>query len=212
MKTLSNPFNLSIILLWSILGLLILLLVSYLVPEARKKTSINALYVVGAGIFLGIVGLRADAINNLFFFYLVIVIWNLIAGSLHVFLSGKFLEWPKTVPFVWGFLFALALVLIGFSVLLSFMKIVSYQLPSFFVYYYLSATLTFFIPMSMAYAYECYMEIPAKKYLPPPWIYKIGPELNWDRTQVYQFVVLKYKLSVQSNGPMIISLPGRGKI
>ena len=125
MKTFSNPFNLSIILIWTIIGLLLMLLITYMVPAAKKKTSLNVIYTLVGGIFIGIVGLRADAINNLFYFYLIILVWNLIAGSLHVYFSGKFLEWPKTEPVGWSFLFALAVVLIGYSVMLSFMKVVA---------------------------------------------------------------------------------------
>jgi hypothetical protein len=207
MKTFSNPFNLSIILIWVITGLLLMLLITFLVPAAKKKTSLNVLYILIGGIFIGIVGLRADAINNLFYFYLIILIWNLIAGALHVYLSGKFLEWPKTEPIGWSFLFALAVVLIGYSVLLSFMKMVSYQLPTYFVFYNLSAILTFFIPLSMVFAFECYNAIPAKIYLQKPWIYKMGPELEWDPNLVSHFILLRYKLTTQTGGTMIESLP-----
>jgi hypothetical protein len=207
MKTFSNPFNLSIILIWMIIGLLLMLLITFLVPAAKKKTSLNVIYTLAGGIFIGIVGFRADAINNLFYFYMIILIWNLIAGVLHVFLSGKFLQWPKTEPIGWNFLFALAIVLIGYSFLLSFMKMVSYQLPTYFVFYYLSAVLTFFIPLSMVFAFECYNAIPAKIYLQQPWIYKKGDELEWDPNQVSQFILLRYKLSAQTGGPMFESLP-----
>ena len=205
MKPFSNPLNLPIILLFTIIGLMLILIITFFVENAKKKTSLNLLYVLVAGIFLGLVGIRTSGINNLFYFYLIILIWNLIAGSLHVFLSGKFLEWPKSEPMGWRFLFELAIVMIGFSVMLSFMKLFSYQMPSDFVFYYLSAVLTFFIPLTLVYVFECYSAIPTRIFLQHPWIYHKGPELEWDQNQ--DFVIIKYKLTTQKGGSMIESLP-----
>jgi hypothetical protein len=177
------------------------------VANAKKKTSLNAIYVLVGGIFIGIVGFRAAAINNLFYFYMIIMVWNLIAGSLHVYFSGKILEWPKTEPIGWSALFALAVVMIGYSMMLTFMKIFPWQLPPVFIFYYLSAVLTFFIPLSMVFAIECYQAIPPRIYLQQAWIYKKGPELEWDPNQVSHFVIVRYTLTTQTGGPTIESLP-----
>ena len=207
MKTFSNPFNLTITLIFAIIGLLLILLITFFVANAKKKTSLNAIYVLVGGILIGIVGLRASAINNLFYFYMIIMIWNLITGGLHVYLSGKFLEWPKTEPVGWSFLFALAIVLIGYSMMLTFMKIFPWQLPPVFIIYYLSAVLTFFIPLSMVFAIECYQAIPERIYLQQAWIYRKGPELEWEPNQVSHFVVVRYQLTSKTGGKTIESFP-----
>ena len=207
MKTFSNPFNLTITLLFAIIGLLIMLLITFFVANAKKKTSLNVIYVLVGGIFIGIVGLRAAAINNIFYFYMIIMFWNLFAGILHVYFSGKFLEWPKTEPVGWSVLFALAVVMIGYSMMFTLMKIFPWQLPQIFVWYYLSAVLTFFIPLTMVFAIECYQSIPARIYLQQAWIYKKGPELEWDPNVVSHFVLVRYKLTTQTGGQTIESLP-----
>ncbi|HNY01369.1 MAG TPA: TssN family type VI secretion system protein [Bacteroidales bacterium] len=206
-KVTNNPYNLAPILIFSILGLGLILVISFFVPAAKKKTGLNTIYILIGSILLGLPGLRAGAINHLWYFYLVIMIWNFIMGSLHLFLSGKILGWPKTEPVGWRFLFALAIVLIGYTALMTFMGIGGYKLPSFFVWYYLSAVLTFFIPLSFLYAIECFQAIPERIYLQQPWIYKQGSELEWDPNQVSHFVLVRYKLAPQTGSPMIESLP-----
>lgn len=202
-----NPLNLPLILIFLILGLLVMLLITFRLPSAKKKTSQNLIYVMVAGILLGIVGLAADTINNLYLFYIVMMIWTLVMGAVHFYLSGKLLVWPKNEPIGWSILLALAIVLIGYSALLSFFKMGDWRLPNYFVFYHMSATLTFFIPLLLMFAVECYLAIPEKIFLQKPWIYRQGGELEWDPNQVSQFILLRYQLSPQSGGPNIESLP-----
>ncbi len=202
-----NPLNLPLILIFSILGLLLMLLITFRLPSAKKKTSQNLIYLLVGGILLGIVGLAADEINNLYLFYILVMVWNLILGGVHYYLSGKLLEWPKNEPIGWSILLSLATVLIGYSALLSFIKMGDWRLPNYFVFYHMSATLTFLIPLFLMFAIECYLAIPEKIFLQKPWIYRQGGELEWDPNQVTQFILLRYQLAPQTGSQPIESLP-----
>jgi len=200
--------SLAPIFLFTIIALILILIITFYVEGAKKKTGLNIIYLMVAGLFIGIVGLRAHALNNPFYVYMVVLIWNLIFGVLHIFLSGKILEWPKTEPFGWKLLFAAAIVITGFAGLLTFMKMVHYDFNN--VGYNLSAVLTFFIPLLFVYAFECYTQIPAKLYFTQKsWIYNKNTELQFRADEISHFFIIKFKLTVQVGGETIISLPMR---
>ena len=168
---------------------------------------INMLYFVLAGIFIGIVGLRAKALGNPFYIFMVVSIWNLIAGIIHLILSGKILKWPAIESFGWRFLFATAIVLIGFSTLLSFMQIMGYNS---FLFYNLSAVTTFYIPLLLLYTYESFLLIPPRIFLAhKPWMYMRSETLEWSYEEVNNFLVVKYRLTSQIGHEFIDSLAMR---
>jgi hypothetical protein len=196
------------VLLFTVLALVILLIITYYVDNAKRKSGYNLLYLFIGGLFIGIVGIRSDALANPFYFYMVVMVWNLISGVIHLYLSGRILIWPKTEGFGWRILFALAVVLFGIAGLLTFMKLAGYDLA--WQYYNFSAVLTFFIPLLILYAYECYTLIPKKIYLAKPWIYNRNNELQFRSDQISHFLIIKYRLSPQLNGKTLVdSLPMR---
>jgi len=206
-KSLFTTHSVPMILLFAIFSIICMLIITYFVQSAKKKIGINLIYILISGIFLGIVGIRATALNNPFYFYLVILCWNLLAGGLHAYLSVKILVWPREESFGWRLLFAFAIVLIGFSVLLTFMRIVDYN---FLVLYNFSAVLIFFIPITFIYALEAYQFIPPKIYLPQkPWIYNKSNELQFRSEDISHFFIIKYSLSAQAGGEVIESMPMR---
>jgi hypothetical protein len=195
------------ILLCTILALIAVLILTFYVQAAKSKTGLNLLYMLVGGVFIGLVGLRASAINNPFFLYMVIMIWNLIAGTIHVFLSGKILEWPKNEHFGWNLLFGFAIVLTGFASTLMFMKLFDYD---FFLEYNMTAILTFFIPVLFVVALDSYTAIPGKVYLAQkPWIYNRGEVPQFKGNEISHFYIIKYRLTTQAQGEQIESLPMR---
>jgi hypothetical protein len=206
-KFLSTQSPLSIIIL-TILALIFVLLLTFKVEKAKKKAGLNFLYMFVGGLFLGFVGIRAKAIDNVFFFYMVVLFWNLIAGTIHLFLADRVLEWTKTEPVGWKVLYSLAIVLTGFALLLTFMYADDYN--SAWRLYNLSAGLTFFIPMAIAYSIESYMQIPQKVFLlQKPWIYNRSRDLQFKSDEISHFFILKYRLTAQSGAEIIESLPMR---
>lgn len=207
MRSILTSHSIPMILLFAIFSIICVLIITYWVQSAKKKIGVNMIYLVISGIFLGIVGIRATALNNPFYFYLIVLCWNLLAGGLHAYLSVKILAWPRDELFGWRFLFATAIVLFGFSVLLTFMRMVDYN---FLVLYNFSAVLTFFIPITMVYAFEAYQLIPQKIYLPQkPWIYNKSNELQFRSEDISHFFIIKYGLTAQVGGEMIQSMPMR---
>jgi hypothetical protein len=194
------------ILICTVLAMILVLIITFYVESAKKKMGANLIYLFISGIFLGIVGIRANTwLGNIFYVYLVVLIWNLIAGILHIFLSKKILEWPATEPIGWRFLYALAIVFVGFSMLLTFMAIDKYSYKN---WYNISAVLTFFIPLFLVYAYECYLLIPPRIYLPQkPWMYFKSSTLSIDPSEV--IVILKYRLTSETGKEVIDSQPMR---
>jgi hypothetical protein len=208
MKNLFTNHSYPAILIFIAIALVIVLIITYYVEKAKRKTGLNLIYLFIGGLFIGIVGIRSEALGNPFYFYLVVLTWNLISGFIHIYLSGKILIWPKTESFGWRLLFALAVVLSGIAGLLIFMKLAGYDM--YWQYYNFSAVLTFFIPLLVIYAYECYTIIPRKLYLPKPWIYKRNNEIRFRSDQINHFLIIKYRLQLQMNSNAFVdSLPMR---
>jgi hypothetical protein len=195
------------ILIFTVLSLVMVLIVTYFVAEAKKRMGIVLLYLLISGIFIGIVGIRASSLDNPFYLYVIVMIWNLIFGVIHYYLSRKLLIWPQKALFGWNLLFAGAIVFMGFAWLLTFLKWDEYDLM---IYYNFSATLTFFIPMLLWYSFECYTNIPEKKFLPKNiWVYSKNSELQFRGDDISHFFVVKYRLAAYSGGEVIDSLPMR---
>ncbi len=194
------------ILICTTIAMILVLLITFYVESAKKKMGFNLIYLACSFIFLGIVGIRANSWpGNIFYIYLLILIWNLIGGVLHVFLSKKVLEWPAMEPIGWRLLYAVAVVFIGFAGLLTFMSIGRYAQNNL---YNISAVTTFFIPMFLVYAYDCYLLIPPKIYLPQkPWMYFKSPTLSIDPTEV--IIIIKYRLTIETGKEFIDSQPMR---
>jgi hypothetical protein len=207
MKSLLSTSAIPAIFLFTIIALVLVLLLTFYVEKAKKKTGLNFIYMLVGGLFIGIVGIRASAINNPFYFYLVVLCWNLISGTIHFFLGDKILGWTKTEAIGWRLVYSLAIVFTGFAGLLAFMQLVDYN---FLVMYNLSAVLTFFIPLTLVYAIECYMLIPQKVYLQQkPWIYNRSSDLVFKSDEISHFFLIKYRLAVQTGGESIESLSMR---
>jgi hypothetical protein len=195
------------IILFAIIALVLVLVISFYLESAKKQMGRNLLYLTVAGIFIGIVGLKARSLGNPFYVYMVVMIWNLIAGVIHIILAGKILKWPATEAIGWRLLFATAIVIIGFATLLSLMKMMGYNS---FLFYNLSAVTTFFIPLLLVYVYETYLVIPPKIYLAhKPWMYNRSETLELNIEEVSNFLVLKYRLTSQIGHEFIDSLPMR---
>jgi hypothetical protein len=208
--SLFQQHSFSAILFCTILALIIVMIISFFVENAKKKMGLNLIYLLVGGIFIGLPALRSGALDHPFYFYLVLMIWNLIAGTLHWFLSKKLLGWPGTEPFGWRLLFALAIILIGFGFLLTFMKVEPYTEFDAVMLYNWSAMLTFFIPVTMAFSYECYLMIPPKIFLPKkPWIYNRAEPIVF--REVSHFFIFKYHLTINQGGELIESLPMRAQ-
>ena len=199
--------SLPAILFFTIIALLLVVVISFYVDSAKKRMGPNMLYLIVGGIFIGIVGIRATALDNVFYMYMVILCWNLIAGTIHVFLSRQLLIWPKNEPYGWKLLYGFAIVLIGFSALLTFMKMFGYDI---LLWYNISAMLTFFIPLTIQFSYESYLAIPAKIFLPQKaWMYNRNTELKFRADDISHFFIIRYRLTTQSGGQWIDSLPMR---
>jgi len=194
------------ILIFTTLALISALLITFYVESAKKKMGINLLYLFAGGLFLGIVGFRANHfLGNIFYVYMTIMIWFLLGGILHVILSKKILEWPAVEPFGWRLLFTLAVIFFGCASLLTFM---AFDKDNYKSWYNLSACLTFFIPMLLVYAYECYLLIPPKIYLPQkPWMYFKSAPITIDPNEL--IIILKYRLTVETGKESIDSQPMR---
>lgn len=207
MKSLLTTSPIPFIFLFTIVALVLVLLLTFYVEKAKKKTGLNFIYMLVSGIFIGIVGIRASAINNPFYFYMVVLCWNLISGTIHFFLSDKILGWTKNAAIGWRLVFSLAIVSAGFAGLLTFMQLVDYE---FLVLYNFSAVLTFFIPLTLVYAIECYLLIPQKVFLQQkPWIYNRSNDLVFKSDEISHFFLIKYRLAVQTGGESIESLSMR---
>jgi hypothetical protein len=197
------------IIIFTILALVMVLVLTFKVEKAKKKAGLNFVYMFVGGLFLGFVGIRAKAIDNLFFFYMVVLFWNLIAGTIHIFLADRILEWTKTEHIGWRLLYSLAIVLTGFAVLLTFMEVNDYT-SNYWRFYNLSAVFTFFIPMGILYCIESYMLIPQKVFLrQKPWIYNRSQNLQFKSDEISHFFIIKYKLTAQTGAEVIESLPMR---
>jgi hypothetical protein len=195
------------IILFFIVALILVLIISFYLENAKKMMGINMLYLAIAGIFIGIVGLKGKALGSPFYVYMVVLCWNLIAGIIHMILSGKILKWPATESFGWRILLATAIVMIGFATLLSFMKMVGYNS---FLFYNLSAVTTFYIPILLVYTYETYLVIPPRIYLAhKPWMYNRSETLELNIEEISNFLVIRYRLTSQTGHEFIDSLPLR---
>jgi hypothetical protein len=207
MRSLLSQNSIPAILIFTVISLLMVLAITFYVAQAKKKAGLNILYLLLSAIFIGIIGIRATAINNPFYFYIVIMVWNLLFGLIHVFLSKKILVWPGEEAIGWRLLFAVATVIAGFAGLLTFMQFVDYD---FLVLYNLSAIMTFLIPTLIQYAYETFLNIPQKIFLAiKPWIYNRGGELRFKSDEISHFFLIKYRLSVVTGGEIIDSAPMR---
>lgn len=214
MKSFLTTNAIPAIFFFTIIALVLVLILTFYVEKAKKKTGLNFIYMLVSGIFIGIVGIRASAINNPFYFYLVVLCWNLLSGTIHFFLSDKILGWTKTEAIGWRLLYSLAIVFTGFAGLLTFMQLVDYN---FLLMYNLSAVLSFFIPLTLVYAIECYLLIPGKVYLQEkPWIYNRSSDLVFKSDEISHFFLIKYRLAVQTGGELIESqsmrAPGNFKL
>jgi hypothetical protein len=206
-RIISQDDTIPSILLFTIIALALLLIITYFNSKAKKEVRTSLLYLLGSALFIGITGIRASALNNPFYFYMVVLFWNFLAGVVHLFLSKRILEWYKTESIVWKMLFSADIAIAGFAGLLTFMKIVDYET---FVLYNLSAVLTFFIPQLFMYAFVTYMEIPKKIFLPQQmWIYNRSNELVFKGNEISHFLLVKYRLNPKPGEESIVSLPMR---
>jgi hypothetical protein len=166
------------------------------------------------GILIGVAGLFAKMIGNPFYFYLVVLFWLLITGTVHMYLFDRLFEWSRSEPVGWRLLFTLAVVLAGMAGLVSFMQLNGYRDMAM---YNLIAAFAFFVPFMLVYSFECYLMIPRKVYIQQkPWVYNKNNELKFRTDDVSHFFLIKYKLTAQTGGERIESLvmraPGNLKL
>ncbi len=203
MKSLLTP-NLGIVFLFTVIAMVLVLLITVFLPSAKRKTGPNFIYLIVAGVLIGSIGILAKHIDNAFYFYLLLLSWYSVLGSLHVILFDKFLVWPSEEKIGWRLLFTLGVVLSSQASLLSFMQLGKYDLMNF---YNISASTAFFAPLLLVYAFECYILIPAKVYLEQkPWIYNRTQELVFRNDEVSGFYLIKYRLTPYTGGERFDSL------
>jgi len=206
MKSIFNP-NVGVIFVFTILAMALVFLITVFVQKAKKKTGLCFTYILIGGIAIGIVGFSAKFIDNAFYYYLVLVFWFLIIGTLHVFLFDKLLEWPRSEAVGWRLLYTFACILAGTAVMLSFMQLTGYKLMPF---YNLTAAFSFFIPFMLVYSFECYLAVPQKVFIQQkPWVYNKNTELQFRNDDVSNFFLVKYRLAAQTGGERIESLSMR---
>lgn len=205
MKSISNfHLNLGVVFIFTISAMALVLLVTYFVPKAKKKTGLSFVYMLTGGILIGVAGIFAKMIGNPFYFYLVVLFWLLITGTVHMYLFDRLFEWSRLEPVGWRLLFTLAVVLAGMAGLVSFMQLNGYKDMA---TYNLIAALAFFVPFMLVYSFECYLMIPQKVFIQQkPWVYNKDKELEWGDDEVSHFFLVKYKLTAQTGGERIESL------
>lgn len=203
MNSLLTP-NLGIIFLFTVLAMVIVLLITVLLPAAKRKTGLNFVYLLIAGILIGSIGILARHIDNAFYFYLVLLFWYSVFGSVHVILFDKILEWPSGEKIGWRLLYTFSIVLSSLASLLSFMQLGKYDFMNF---YNISASTVFFVPLLLVFSFECYLLIPAKVFLEQkPWIYNRTQELIFRNDEVSGFYLIKYRLTPYTGGDRFDSL------
>jgi len=206
MKSIFNP-NVGVIFLFTILAMALVFLITFFVTKAKKKTGLCFTYILIGGLVIGLVGLSARLIDNAFYFYLVLLFWFLIIGTVHVYLFDRLLEWSRSEAIGWRLLFTFSIILAGMAGLLSFMQLSGYKLMPF---YNLTAAFAFFIPFMLVYSFECYLMIPRKVFIQQkPWVYNKNTELQFRNDDVSHFFLVKYRLAAQTGGERIESLSMR---
>jgi hypothetical protein len=207
MKSIPTSSSIPLIFVFTILALVLVLILTFKVEQAKKKTGVSFVYLLFAGIFIGLVGLRAVALNNPFYLYMVILFWSLLAGIIHVLISDRVLVWTKSTAFGWRIMYAIALIFSGIAAMMGFMQLMGYD---FMILYNLSATLTFLIPLTLIFSIDCYLQIPQKVFIQQkPWIYYRSSDLQFKSDEISHFFIIKYHLTSQTGGEVIESLPMR---
>ena len=205
MKSFFN--NLGVIFLFTILAMALVFLITIYVDKAKKKMGVCFAYILTAAILVGVAGFSAKFIDNAFYYYLVLLFWFMILGTVHVFLFENYLNWFKDEPVGWRLLFSVAVIFAGLAGLLSMMQISAYKLMP---YYNLTAAFAFFIPFMLVYSFECYLMIPKKVFIQQkPWVYNKNIELQFRNDDVSRFFLVKYRLAAQTGGERIESLSMR---
>jgi len=205
MKSIPTSGAIPLIFVFTIIALGLVLLLTFKVEQAKKKTGLSFLYLLIGGFFIGLAGIRATALDNPFYLYMVILCWSLIAGIIHIYLSDRVLVWTEQAAIGWKLVYSAALVSAGIAAMMGFMQLMGYD---FLLWYNLSAMLTFFIPMMIIYSIECYLKIPRKVFIQQkPWVYFRSGDLRFKTDEISHFFILKYKLSTRPGEEPIDSLP-----
>lgn len=142
--------------------------------DVRKNKSANLLYILVAGLCIGMMGLSQylGLTEKPFYFLIVLQALMLILGIVHQPAMEKFLLWPSRTSFTAEFLFTLLTALIGGVFLLLVFTLIGMKN---FNTLMLSSIIWFLVPFFYLKAVAWYSKIPEKVY--KTWAYPVGKQV-----------------------------------
>ena len=142
--------------------------------DVKKNKSANLLYVLVAGLCIGMMGLTQylGLTEKPFYFFIVLQALMLILGIVHHPAMEKFLLWPSRNSFTAEFLFTVLTALIGGVFLLLGFTLVGMKN---FNTLMLSSIIWFFVPFFYLKAVAWYSKIPEKVY--KTWAYPVNKQI-----------------------------------
>jgi len=142
--------------------------------EAKKYFKYNILYIVVAGLSIGLTGFAGflGFLGSPLYFFFTLQVLILVLGILHVVFFPKLLPWGKDSSFLWSLVFTIIIAIIGSILLLFIFDFIGLRDH---MYLFLSALALFLVPFLFVRAVLEYFKIP--EVVIKSWIYPLKQEI-----------------------------------
>ena len=142
--------------------------------EAKKYLKYNLLYIIVAGLCIGLTGFAGflGFLETPYYFFFLLQILILVLGVLHVIFFPKLLRWGKESSFFWSLIFTVIIGIVGAILLLFVFDFIGL---SDHMYLFLSALALFLVPFLFVRAVLQYFRIP--EVVIKSWVYPVKEEI-----------------------------------